>query len=239
MKKLMPSLLALALVAAFVAPSGLAAAKGKKKKKPAGPVVVGTDAPNDWGSNVDPTIAPIGAAIGQELVEATIDMADAKTVNFIIKVAGLPPTGGVPEFARYSWDFTVNGDAFGMSGNFTDYARGVCYPAHTDSCPPPKDPGQQPFYVRQGPCTIGAGGLGECNLIATVQATFDTAEATVTIPVPLEAIGAKPGTKIGPGTNAVFGGTIYSSPAAVSASANGPHDTMVATGTFVVPKKGK
>ena len=233
MKKLTLFLLVLTLAAAVVAPTGLASAKAKKK---AGPVVVGTDDAGDWGANVDSTLAPVGGALGQELVEASIGMADAKTVNFVIKVAGLPPTGGIPEFARYSWDFTVNGSAFGMSGNFTDYARGICYPAHTNSCPPPKDPGQQPFYIRQGPCTIGSGGLGECNLIATVKATFDVASSTITIPVPLAALKAKPGSKIGPGTNSVFGSTVYASPAAVSANANGPHDTMVATGTFVVPK---
>ena len=44
MKKLTLSLLVLALVAAFVAPSGLAVAKGKKKS---GPQVVGTDAADD------------------------------------------------------------------------------------------------------------------------------------------------------------------------------------------------
>lgn len=231
MKKLIIALLAALSIAALLVPS--VSAKGKK----AGPMVVGKDDAADWGSNVDATIAPVGGALGQELVEASIAMADAKTVNFVIKVAGLPPTGGIPEFARYSWDFTVNGEAFGMSGNFTDYARGICYPAHTNTCPPPKDPGQQPFYVRQGPCTIGTGGLGECNLVATAQAVFDTAEGTITIPVPADAIGAKPGAKIGPGANSVFGATIYASPAAVTANASGPHDTMTATGTYVVPKK--
>ena len=235
MKKLTLSLLVLALVAAFVAPSGLAAAKGKK---PAGPVVVATDDAADWGANVDPNIAPAGNALGQELVEASIAMADAKTVNFVIKVAGLPPTGGIPEGARYSWDFTVNGDAFSMSGNFTDYIRGVCYPAHTNSCPPPKDPGQQPFYIRTGPCTISptAASISDCTLMATVKAIFDSATGTITIPVPLDAIKAKPGSKIGPGTNSIYGATIYATPAVVTASAAAPHDTMVATGTFTVPK---
>ena len=233
MKKLTLFLLVLSLAAAVIAPAGAAA------KKTSGPLVVGTDDAADWGANVDPNIAPVGAALGQELVEASIEMADAKTVNFVIKVSGLPPTGGIPEFARYSWDFTVNGSAYSMSGNFTDYGRGVCYPAHTNSCPPPKDPGQQPFYIRQGPCTIGTGGLGECNLLATIQGTFDTATGTITIPVPLDVISAKPGSKIGPGSNSVFGATIYASPAAVSANANGPHDVMTATGTFTVPKGKK
>ena len=230
MKKLITALVLAVSVAALVAPAA-SAAKAPK------PVKVATDDAGDWGSNVEPTLAPVGGVLGQELVEASIGMADAKTVNFVIKVAGLPPTGGIPEFARYSWDFTVNGEAFGMSGNFTDYARGVCYPPHTNSCPPPKDPGTQPFFIRQGPCTIGSGGLGECNLVATAKATFDVASGTITIPVPTDAIGAKPGAKIGPGANSVFGATIYASPAAVSANANGPHDTMTATGTFTVPKK--
>lgn len=238
MKKLTLSLvLALTLAVALVSPSALAGAKGKKKS---GPQVVGTDVADDWGSTVDPTIAPAGTLLGQELIEASIAMADTKTVNFIIKLNGLPPSGGLPEISRYSWDFTVDGDAFAMSGGFTDYLRGICYPAHTDSCPPPKDPGMQPFFIRQGPCTIGTGGLGECNLLGTVHATFDTATGTITVPVPLELISAKPGSKIGPGTNAVFGATIYSAPAAVTSNANGPHDTMVVTGTFVVAsgKKG-
>ena len=229
MKKLITTAVLAVSVAALMAPAA-SAAKAPK------PVKVATDDAGDWGSNVEPTLAPVGATLGQELVEASIGMADAKTVNFVIKVAGLPPTGGVPEFARYSWDFTVNGEAFGMSGNFTDYARGVCYPPHTNSCPPPKDPGQQPFYVRQGPCTIGSAGLGECTLLATVKATFDAAAGTVTIPVPADVIGAKPGAKIGPGTNTTFGATIYASPAAGSASPNAPHDTMIVSKTYTVPK---
>ena len=229
------SLLVMAvLVSGLIAPSGLAA-----KKKKAGPVVVGTDAADDWGSNVESALQPIGGALGLELVEATIAPVDAETVNFIIKVAGLPPTGGIPEIARYGWDFTVDGEAIAMSGAFTDYLRGICYPAHTNTCPPnpPSDPGMQPFFIRSGPCTVGAGGLGECNLLAVVNATFDAAAGTVTIPVPLEAIGAKPGSVIGPGVNATFGASIYGAIATVTASPAGPHDTMIVTSSFTVPKK--
>lgn len=232
MKKLFVTLMVSASLAALLIPSASA-------KKAAGPVKVATDDAGDWGAAVDPTIAPVGDALGQDLVEASISMGDAKTVNFVIKLNSLPPTGGVPEFARYSWDFTVDGEAFGMSGNFTDYARGICYPPHTGSCPPPRDPGTQPFFIRSGPCTIqpATASLGECNLVATAKATFDAAAGTITIPVPADAVGVKPGSKIGPGTNSVFGATIYASPAAGSASPNAPHDTMTSTVTFTVPKK--
>lgn len=199
--------------------------------KKAGPVVVGTDDPADWGANVDPTLTPLGAVLGQELVGASIGMADAKTINFIIKVSGLPPTGGVPESSRYNWDFTVNGTAFQLTGAFTDYLRGICNPLHTNACPPPQDPGQQPFFLRQGPCTVGA----ECHLLGTFTASFDAAEGTITIPLPLSAVKAKAGSKIGPGVS-TLGGTVYAAPAAMVSNASFPNDTMTVLKTFVVPK---
>jgi hypothetical protein len=214
------------LVLGILAPGATAA-----KKKAAGPQVVGTDDAADWGVNADPTLNPLGGPLGQELVEASIGMADPKTINFIIKVAGLPPSGGVPEASRYNWDFTVNGNAYQLTGAFTDYLRGVCNPLHTGACPPPQDPGQQPFFLRQGPCNVGA----DCFLLGTFQATFDPAEGTITIPVPLAAIKAKPGSKIGPGVSTI-GGTVYAAPAAMVTYADLPNDTMTVLKTFVVPK---
>jgi hypothetical protein len=214
-----------ALALGVLAPGATAA------KKAAGPVVVGTDDPADWGVNADANLTPLGGPLGQELVEASIGMADPKTVQFVIKVSSLPPSGGVPESSRYNWDFTVNGTAYQLTGAFTDYLRGVCNPLHTGACPPPQDPGQQPFFLRQGECTATA----ECNVLATFQATFDAATSTITIPVPLSAIKAKPGSKIGPGVSSL-GGTVYAAPAALVSYASLPNDTMIVLKTFVVPK---
>ncbi len=217
---------AICLLFALVAPVA-ATAKGRKS----GPQVVGKDEVGDWGSNADPTVAPLGDQLGQELVEASIGMADKKTVNFIIKVNSLPPWGGMPEISRYNWDINVDGTAYQLTGAFTEYIRGICNPLHTNSCPPPQDPGMQSFFVRQGPCTVGA----DCHLLAIVHATFDPAEATITIPVPLELIKAKPGSKIAPGVS-TLGGTVYAAPAALVSYASLPNDTMVVTGTFAVPR---
>lgn len=213
-----------ALLAGVLAPEAGAAKK-------AGPLVVGTDDPADWGVNADPNITPLGEPLGQELVEAAIGMGDAKTLNFVITVTSLPPWGGIPEASRYNWDFTVNGDAYQLTGGFTEYLRGVCNPLHTNACPPPQDPGMQPFFLRQGPCTVGA----ECHLLGTFQATFDPATGTITIPVPLEAIKAKAGSKIGPGVS-TLGGTVYAAPAALVSYASLPNDTMTVLKTFVIPK---
>ena len=210
---------------------GLLAPASAIAKKSSGPTVVGTDDDADWGVNADAALNPLGGPLGQELVEASIGMADAKTINFVIKVASLPPSGGIPESSRYNWDFTVNGNAYQLTGAFTDYLRGVCNPLHTGACPPPQDPGQQPFFLRQGSCLVGE----DCFLLGTFNATFDAAEATITIPVPLAAVKAKPGSKIGPGVTSL-GGTVYAAPAVMVTQAAFPHDTMTILKTFVVPK---
>ena len=222
------AILAGSLVAA--APSSAA----KKKKKPK-PLTVGTDPAGDWGANQDASLAPLGEQLGQDLVKASVFKADKKTVNFIIQVSALPASGGVPEFSRYNWDFTVNGNAFQMSGAFTEYLRGTCNPTYNPAvCPPPRDPGSAPFFIRQGGCLLGAP-PGPCEEIAKVNATFDADTATITIPVPLKAIKAKKGSKIGPGTSA-YGPAIYSTPAAFVSNVTLPHDTLNVLKTYKVPR---
>lgn len=228
-RKMVTLLLLGALVAGLTSGSAIAA---KKKKTKAGPMVVGTDDAGDWGANADPTVAPLGEQLGQDLVEATIAPGEEKgIVNFIIKVTALPANGGVPEASRYNWDIIVDGDAYQLTGAWTEYIRGVCNPLHTGACPPPQDPGQQPFMIRTGPCTVGS----DCFLEGIVQATFDPAEGTITVPVPLDLIGAKPGSKIAPGTS-TMGGTVYAAPAAMVSNASLPNDTMLVLKTFTGPK---
>ena len=233
MKLKFPAAIAVAalIAGALVAPAGVANAK---KKAPKGPVVVGTDEAGDWGSTQDANIGPIGDALGQDLVEAEIGMADASTINFVIKLNSLPPTGGAPEVSRYTWYFNVDGAENQIDGKFTNYSRGACDPT-AGSCPPPRDPGLQPFMVRSE-CAANEANVTICQEKGIVQASFDAAAGTITVPVPLELISAKKGSKITAGTN-LFGGSISAAPSAFVTSSAAPLDTLTVTGTFVVPKK--
>jgi hypothetical protein len=222
----------LALVALVAAAFAAPAATAKGKKKPKGPLVVGTDEAGDWGA--DPQLAPVGDALGQDLVEASIGMADKTTVNFVIKLNSLPPSGGVPEVSRYTWDFSVDGEFTELDGKFTNYTRGACDPT-AGSCPPPRDPGLQPFMLR-GNCAANEANVTVCEEIGIVAAAFDAATSTITIPVPLELMNAKLGSKIGPATN-IFGGSVSASPAAFVSSSAAPLDTLTVLKTFTVPKK--
>ena len=196
--------------------------------------VVGTDPDGDWGSNHDAQLAPIGDALGMDLVGAEISKADAKTLNFVIKLNSLPASGGFPEIPRYTWNFNVDGEHRELDGKFTNYSRGVCDPT-AGSCPPPRDPGTQPFFLR-GNCGVTetpAISFTACEELEAIQATFDAAEGTITIPVSLAALGAKKGSKITPAAN-IFGGSVSAAPSAFLTSGNFPLDTMVVLKTFVV-----
>lgn len=209
---------------------------GPAQAKPKGPAVVGTDAADDWGSNVAAELAPLGGQLGMELVEASIEKADATTLNFIIKVAGLPPSGGVPEFVRYVWTMTVDGTLLQVDGKFTNYHRGACDPT-AGTCPPPRDPGSAPFMVR-GNCTDNGGAAVTCEEIGLVNGSFDAAAGTVTIPVSLELLGAKVGSQIAHGTQpgSNFAG-VWAIPSAWASQGNMPLDEMLITKTYTVPKK--
>lgn len=242
MKAKLAVLLVVALVAAvFAVPGTASAGKGKKKS---GPQVVGTDPDGDWGEDLGPEFAPVGDALGQDLVEATIEMVDMENLEFVLKLNSLPPIGGTPEITRYTWNFELDGEHRELDGKFTNYSRGICDPT-SGQCPPPRDPGTTPFFLR-GECGVHetpAINFTACQELAVIEAAFDPAEATITIPVSLEVLGAKPGSKITPAAN-IFGGSVSAAPAVFLTSSAMPMDTMVLDKTFVVAsgkkaKKGK
>ena len=223
--------LAAALAAAFALPAGTASAAKK-----AGPVVVGTDDAGDFNVQDDPTFAPIGDVLGADLVEASIVKADTKTLNFVIKLNALQT---VPELIRYIWSVDVDGEYVELDGKFTNYSRGACDPT-AGKCPPPRDPGQQPFFVRANCVTDATANLTTCEEVGIVKGVFDTSANTVTIPVPMDLIGAKPGSKIGPGTSdftAQSGGTVLAIASAFVSRSDFPRDALMVTKTYVVPKK--
>ncbi len=221
------ALLATGLVAAALVAGPASTASGAPKN-----TVVGTDPAGDWGANVDPTINPFGDAMGMDLVGAAIGMADKKTVNFVIELNSLPANGGMPEVPRYIWDFNVDGKFTELDGKYTNYSRGACDPT-SGQCPPPRDPGTQPFFVRGNCGVVEGSNVTTCEEVGLVQATFDAEAKTITIPVPLAMIKAKKGSKITPAAN-LFGGTVAAAPSTFLTSGAAPMDTMTVLKTFVV-----
>lgn len=187
-------------------------------------VVISEDSAGDWGVAVDPEIAPLGSALGQDLVSASlVPDLEGGVMHFVIGVTELPEIGGVPEFSRYTWNFTVGGKATELDGKFTNYSRGACDPT-ASTCPPPRDPGEAPFTLR-GNCTVTQT-VTLCQELALLHATFDPATGTIDIPVPLPLLNAIASCgKIGVGTG-LFGGFLSAMPAAFFTSSAMPNDVI-------------
>lgn len=234
--KFIAALLVAVLGAALLTPLAAGAAD------PTAPVSVGTDAQGDWGNGGDN--AAVGHVLGQDLTSATITVPDATRVDFTMGVSFLPSPGGVPEASRYSWNINlVNFDpatgtykdpkSLELDGKFTNYTRGACDPT-ASTCPPPRDPGQQPFSVR-GNCTVSpAGNVTTCQELALVKATFNPAQRTITVPVPVALMELGPCSAITPGAN-LFGGSVSATPAAFVSSSAAPMDFMELDGVVQLP----
>ncbi|MBW3618788.1 MAG: hypothetical protein KY461_00955 [Actinobacteria bacterium] len=106
--------------------TGLPASVETTDPFPTTSVVVGEDPFSDWGGGGNDAV--VGHALGQDLVEASIRMPDADTVEFQIEVTFLPSAGDVagwPEASRYVWDILVDGEFVELDGRFTNYTRGA------------------------------------------------------------------------------------------------------------------
>jgi hypothetical protein len=143
----------------------------------------------------------------------------------------------VPEGTRYTWNLAVNGEQVELDGKWSNYSRGACDPT-SGNCPPPRDPGMQPFLVR-GDCASN-GATVQCSELGIVQAEFDPATGTITIPVPAKMIHAKPGAEITGATQADSGfGGVSAAPSAFYSHSSAPYDTLTVTKSFEIPKKKK
>jgi hypothetical protein len=89
----------------------------------------------------------------------------------------------------------------------------------------------------RGNCTDNGGAAVTCDELGLVNATFDSASGTITIPVPLTLIKAKPGSKIAHGSQPGSGFQgIWAIPSAFVSQGNMPLDELLMTKTYVVPK---
>jgi hypothetical protein len=208
-----------------------------------GPKAVGTDAYGDWGGGGDKGVA--GHVLGQDLTSASIDLAAPDRVDFTIGVSYLPSPGGVPEASRYTWDMNLvhfdpatnsykDPQFLELDGKYTNYSRGACDPT-AGTCPPPRDPGQQPFSVR-GNCVTSTTGTNvtTCSEIGLTKATFTPATNSITIPVAASMMKLAPCTAIMSGPN-IFGGSISAAPSAFMSSSAAPLDFMEITDYVQVP----
>jgi hypothetical protein len=263
-RRFIPIVAALVLAASLAGPLGAEESGDSPFAEDAFPteaVVVGTQNAGTFGDSEEE--GALGTAIGADLRQATIRMLDAETLEFVIGLESLPPNGGAPEVVRYTWDFLVDGVKGQLDGKWSNYSRGACDPTSGQCAPParmPRDPGMQPFLLRANeqagcltpqdsgapvpvPCGLNFTAMDELDVL---QGQFDTAEATITILIPVEKIALIEGADFGPCSRitpsaGIFGGVVEAMPAAFVSSTTMPADIInpvrssLGGGAFVVP----
>jgi hypothetical protein len=129
------------------------------------PVTVGSD---PAGDSTQP------AALGYDLLQASIGQLDAATGDlvFVLDLADLPATGGLPEAARYSWDFAVRAGgtttSLEIDGKLTDVIR--------------RQSTSTPAFVLRGDCVAGT--TLTCTDVASLATTMDGVANRITVTVP-------------------------------------------------------
>lgn len=233
--KILRLFVCLSIVATLVVLGGVSGAHTRRAPGISlGATVVGTDPVGDWGDHSQ-TETTLGKQLGQDLTKAAIAVRN-HNVNFIIKVANLPPNGGWPEVTTYSWELTVDGRPYWLVGKYTDISRETC--DTYDGCPPQgiHDPSLAPFSLRS---CIESGTTKECREVpgSPVSATFDASSGTITVPVPLTMLGAYPGALITP-DRFYFRGSVAAYPEQADQMRTMPWDELTINKTFVVPNRG-
>ena len=183
-----------------------------------GATVVGEDVSGDWNDGV---AAPLGDSLGQDLVKATIGMKGNKTVVFGIVLDSLP--AGEQPATGYSWNFAVGGKEFALHKHLCSPTAGTC-PSRATT-----------FNLMVCTQKIGVQvHVESCEPVASIESKVDRASATIAIPVPLDALKARPGDVISrselPSLKA------YVPPSVTLMNFTPLSDVLTVTKTFTIPK---
>ncbi|MFP5351537.1 MAG: hypothetical protein ACLGIB_03120 [Actinomycetota bacterium] len=188
MKKLGALLAAALITAAFAGPSS------------AKPVKAFTDAAGDAGTTNTGALPGLDQA-GFDLLEGSIDKVKSN-LEFTVKHAAMPPTGTMPEGARFLWHFSVDGHEY----RFTVKSADIGKPDPASGPNGQERVGQ--VYLNglfrledfaEG-TTLPVLTMPVYNVVAYLDGVWDPATASFKVILPLKTVKAKKGSVIAGGT---------------------------------------
>jgi hypothetical protein len=176
MRRIVATLLALGLVAAL-APSAAGEPRFRTVwKDDAGDADMGTG--ESWGT-----------PFGLDLVEGAI-ARQGRNLIFKVTMAEMPAFGSFPEFFRLLWTFRVNNrESFRLTIKRADVGKPYAGQVQTTERLGRAD--VDGHFRLEGDC-YQEGNLVNCKPLAYLEGEWNPAEASVTMVVPMRAIGARP-----------------------------------------------
>lgn len=165
-------------------------------KKAAGPVKLWEDASGDAdvGQGTGSSIP-----LGFDLTEASV-VKKGTNLEFTVTHADMPPIGSMPEGARFLWAFTVDGENYRFTIKSADLGKPDVAGGQTDERVGRVDIAGH--FRLEGECVQDQSlpvGMVNCPVVEYLSGSFDPAAKAFTVVVPLESIGGKKGSVIGPG----------------------------------------
>lgn len=143
----------------------------------------------------------LGSSIpaGLDLASGTIE-AKGKNVTFTVTHHDMPPTGSLPEAARFMWGFTVGAENLRWTMKSADIGKPDLLGGQTDERIGRVD--ATGHFRLEGSCeseVVGALNAINCDPLGYYEGTIDAATMSMSVTVPLKDIKAKPGSVILPG----------------------------------------
>jgi hypothetical protein len=231
MKRLIGIALALGVIASFGAPAG---ARSKAK-----PLQVFEDPSGDSGAAGENQPIPGTEQLGVDLTGGTIALV-GKNLEFTVTHSAMPSPGSFPEGARFMWHFSVDKNLYRFTVKSADIGKpDVVAQTGTERIGQVDTDG----VFRLETCTENptpAITLIDCSTVADLEGSWDVANLSFTVVLPLKEVKGKPGSQVTGGTH--WAGTssciICWVPHYAERSLT-PYtilDYAVQTKTFVVPK---
>lgn len=184
-----------------------------------------------------------GASIpaGLDLTAGAIEVK-GKNAVFSVTHADMPPSGSLPEAARFLWAFAVDGTGYRWTFKSVDIGKPDLLGGQTNERVGRVD--AQGHFRLETDCqseVVGALNAINCKPVGYYVGIIDPASATVSMLVPLKDIGAKPGSVIGPagGNEVQICAICWVSHLAERSLSSTIIDTATWSTTYKLPKKKK
>lgn len=158
-----------------------------------------TDPAGDAGNDTTGPLPAVDQA-GVDLVSGTITASKGK-ITFSVTDAAMPPTGGIPEFARLIWGFSIDGHEYRWTVKSQDVGKPDVVGGGTGTDRVGKVYTAGEFRLED--ChdeATPAITLVQCDPIVYADGKFDTASKTISWVLPEAAVKAHKGSVIAPGT---------------------------------------
>jgi hypothetical protein len=173
---------------------------------------------------------------GWDLAGGTIVKKGAN-LEFTVTHHQMPPSGSAPEFTRFIWNITVDGEPYRFTVKSVDIGKPDVAAGQTTERVGRVD--VMGHFRLEGECTTTTTGIGfvNCPPLEYLEGTWDPGAMSFTIILPLKSVKAKTGSVIGPGPDQICVICWVSHYAERSLSPTTIIDGATMAATYKVPKK--